>query len=1040
MPFGTWVPSDEADAPQRNALQRLLSAMPEPGLVQQAGMLKDRLASLGPIQAAQRTADDLGGLFRSLGPISLPDLANPATLGQRAGAAAVEPATRALAPVGAALDRFDAEQQAGLEEGYARFKTPSETREQAIGRGERMMELGTAVAMGGPDTSRLIGAAGRGLRGAAGAITEGVEELGARRGQRGVRVAPLTPEQQAARAADMAAEADIFGGIQSLWKQGRADEADDLRLLAMGKGRQGLDAMRSYLADRGLDVSKIGRAASEAFGPAGVGARAAETGGERAFDLAVGTAGGIAGAATAPEDATWQERAGRFAVGAALGAPAGASARALARGARSGASGVLYGPRGETLSAVEPPAPTSALELPAHLRQPVQRAARAAAQAAGAPAQASAVEKILAVTINNMFTPGTVGVNVAGNTIQTFARPLRELLEARPNAAWADLAAMAREAPGAAARGARVFARGKEGVTGPVAQGMMEAAGRPEAFPGRAGALLTPIARANQGLDEFYRSVNAAGAGAALKAMGKTPEEAAPLIAQAAATSVFQGPPSQLTKFIGSVGRATEGNPVANALWQASVYAFFPFARTTEQIAGQTVRTLASPATGTVRMLTAAAKRDPEAFREAFAKWAMGMAVWGGAIALARGGNLTGIGVGSPAETALARNARDAQGNPITQPNSTRIAGRWFPNDVGGVWGLAAADIASLVEGYDTPGRPGEPPPELAERAQNAMNNLGRQLSRQFYLDDFIRFAGAVQEGRGVQAAGQAAGDLAGRAVPGLVTQAGQLGDPVVRDPQNPLEAVAARIPGLSGSVQPKIDPTTGEPITRGNPDVLSVLLRSPTRGAPNPVAAEVARLEAAGFPVAVRQLPREVRYAGAAQTPQQRRVLAEEFGRAANTYVRAVTARPDYTALTPEQQAATLNRALTAAYQYADLKAGDRVARDPAARAELAWARTPQYRGVEGGPDAVAIQNLQIREAKALLAEYRQRYGGRAGDVRMLEEDEAAYLLARTPELPEKWIALERERVRREAGATASRERNAPLLGAGNRPAFTAP
>ena len=54
---------------------------------------------------------------------------------------------------------------------------------------------------------------------------------------------------------------------------------------------------------------------------------AARTGGERAFDLAAGTAGGVASAATAEEDATWQERAGRFASGAIAGSLVGPTAR-----------------------------------------------------------------------------------------------------------------------------------------------------------------------------------------------------------------------------------------------------------------------------------------------------------------------------------------------------------------------------------------------------------------------------------------------------------------------------------------------------------------------------------------------------------------------------------------------------------------------------------------------------------------------------------------------------------------------------------------
>jgi hypothetical protein len=72
--------------------------------------------------------------------------------------------------------------------------------------------------------------------------------------------------------------------------------------------------------------------------PGGITARAMEspffsparTAGQAASDIAMGTAGGVAGAATADEDATWQERAGRFAAGAALGAGLGPMGRSEA--------------------------------------------------------------------------------------------------------------------------------------------------------------------------------------------------------------------------------------------------------------------------------------------------------------------------------------------------------------------------------------------------------------------------------------------------------------------------------------------------------------------------------------------------------------------------------------------------------------------------------------------------------------------------------------------------------------------------------------
>jgi hypothetical protein len=54
----------------------------------------------------------------------------------------------------------------------------------------------------------------------------------------------------------------------------------------------------------------------------------ARSGGEATTDLALGAAGGVAGAATAPEDATWQERLERGAAGAAIASGIGPMARA----------------------------------------------------------------------------------------------------------------------------------------------------------------------------------------------------------------------------------------------------------------------------------------------------------------------------------------------------------------------------------------------------------------------------------------------------------------------------------------------------------------------------------------------------------------------------------------------------------------------------------------------------------------------------------------------------------------------------------------
>ena len=189
------------------------------------------------------------------------------------------------------------------------------------------------------------------------ALGPGDDVLGIRRGQR-LRQPPLTPEQQVQRAADGAAEQRVFDAIRALWRRGPAGEeiADELRFLSVGKGEAGEAAARELLASRGLEdvlppptaagvVARDdrGRRRRARTGPAGHGAphgpAPPATPGERAFDVAAGTAGGVVGAATAEEDATWQERVGRGALGASLGALGGANLRQLGRVGRGALGG-----------------------------------------------------------------------------------------------------------------------------------------------------------------------------------------------------------------------------------------------------------------------------------------------------------------------------------------------------------------------------------------------------------------------------------------------------------------------------------------------------------------------------------------------------------------------------------------------------------------------------------------------------------------------------------------------------------------------------
>ena len=128
-----------------------------------------------------------------------------------------------------------------------------------------------------------------------------------------IRIPPLTPEQQVQRAADGAAEQRVFDAIRALWRRGPAGEeiADELRFLSVGKGEAGrgggpgaarLPGPRGRAAPAhggGRPPGLLGRPppgkACWAWrgGPRSPWAPgAARTPGERAFDVATGTAGG----------------------------------------------------------------------------------------------------------------------------------------------------------------------------------------------------------------------------------------------------------------------------------------------------------------------------------------------------------------------------------------------------------------------------------------------------------------------------------------------------------------------------------------------------------------------------------------------------------------------------------------------------------------------------------------------------------------------------------------------------------------------------
>jgi hypothetical protein len=177
--------------------------------------------------------------------------------------------------------------------------------------------------------------------------------------------------------------------------------------------------------------------------------------------------------------------------------------------------------------------------------------------------------------------------------------------------------------------------------------------------------------------------------------------------------------------------------------------------------------------------------------------------------------------------------------------------------------------------------------------------------------------------------------------------------------------------------------------------DIFSTLVRGTPSGmmTPNPVAAEIARLDDTGNRVAVPSPTAQ--YAGARQTPEQQRLIQEQIGQATNLYVLDTINRPGYAALSDKQKATALNQAHAQAKEAANISLAGQVARDPHESALLQWAETPHYYGVSSRlpPEQIARMNWEIAQARAKLADYNKRYPN-DGEARLARDDKAAYQL----------------------------------------------
>ena len=476
---------------------------------------------------------------------------------------------------------------------------------------------------------------------------------------------------------------------------------------------------------------------------------AARTAGERAFDVTGGTLGGVAGAATAEEDATWQERAGRFASGAVAGSLVGPTARGgLGLLARSGDDvlGAKHGARARTTRRA-PPGP--------------------------APGTVNLGDIPTILGSVPLMAPSSLGANFTSGMARSLERVLGQAFELRPVDAAVDLANMLKEVPGA---GSRLWANTRRGPT-EGAQGAMGAPvkGDLSTRGGLAPGLLTSGVRVNAATDQFWRDINEAGAGAVAQRRGLSDQAAKQHATRAGDFATFTGTNSIVAKSLQKMKNQLH-DPKASlgdkaAAWFVTSTA--PYIMMPERLLRATVLAPAEQAYG----FAAALKRgDRGAAREAAGRFGASMGVMGVLYAMYQNGQLTG----DPPQDANERRRREAQGvewNTITLPNGTKVPSRYF-----GSVGMQASLVASVADAAKR--AEAKAPGDYGYIWEQRANELAGWALDNSYLSDTADFLTAVGERRFADAGRGLLAGQPSRAIPlapGLLNAA----DPYEREPGN---------------------------------------------------------------------------------------------------------------------------------------------------------------------------------------------------------------------------------------------------------------
>lgn len=189
------------------------------------------------------------------------------------------------------------------------------------------------------------------------------------------------------------------------------------------------------------------------------------------------------------------------------------------------------------------------------------------------------------------------------------------------------------------------------------------------------------------------------------------------------------------------------------------------------------------------------------------------------------------------------------------------------------------------------------------------LSALTENLSDKTFFKGIIDLSMAIE----YRNLGRSAGQVAGGFVPALVNQVRQGVDPVQRETEGFLDTVANRIPGVSETLEPKLD-VFGEPVRIDEslgPDFLSPLAYS--RDSKDPVRQLLGDGIMAGKPsnrIQGKGLPR----GGVELTDKEYSWFVRKQGRIARAQLERIVRSPEFRRLDMDQQQAIVNRVFDAA------------------------------------------------------------------------------------------------------------------------------